>query len=598
MSSFMQEAAFGVRGSRGEPQEGNTQKRGGLKSAAVEPAGISAVAAGDACGFSGVVAPMQSQGFRSYLSTRWPAWTCALLGLFVFQVFGNLSRGYIDSASLFVWWGRQWLDPRSELQHAWVLLALALFLFIRKGRELAAPVQPAATVPAERESRAWLLPLSLGLHGIGLWLQQPRLSILALLLFVWGLARLLGGRAWAKAALFPLLLLLFTLPAGFFDMAGFWLRLSVVEISQSLLGLLGVEVRRAGTQLFDPSCRFQYDVVAACSGVRSLQAILALSLVLGYLRLGPLGARVLCVLLVLPWLYLANLLRILAIVLASVWWGAEAGTRVHSWSGPLVFTGVLCLVFLSLRFLLWWRPAWALREASTMISSGPQRAGGALLLTSLSALLIGGLYFWLSAASQTPRCGLLLAEDGRHPAPLPAFLGQNWGGRSLEVTRAELETLPPDTGFARRLYHDLDHPERKVLLSVILSGKDRSSIHRPELCLVAQGWSLRGGEKRQLKVGGRFLDVSLLRVERQSLGGGKPIPGLVAYFFVGAESIESSQVSMYMRDVFARARGKPERWAYVLVQADAWAGEEELLKAFENVLSGAIAEKLLAGQVR
>jgi hypothetical protein len=46
----------------------------------------------------------------------------------------------------------------------------------------------------------------------------------------------------------------------------------------------GIDVLRSGTQLFAPDGSYQYDVAAACSGVRSLMALTALSLLVGYLN--------------------------------------------------------------------------------------------------------------------------------------------------------------------------------------------------------------------------------------------------------------------------------------------------------------------------
>ena len=59
---------------------------------------------------------------------------CALIGLAVFQFFGNAARGYIDSASLFYWWGYQWANPQSESEHGWLILGLSCWLFWRNLR--------------------------------------------------------------------------------------------------------------------------------------------------------------------------------------------------------------------------------------------------------------------------------------------------------------------------------------------------------------------------------------------------------------------------------------------------------------------------------
>jgi hypothetical protein len=67
-------------------------------------------------------------------------------------------------------------------------------------------------------------------------------------------------------------------PVNVLDTAGFWLRMWVIEASHGIANTVGVAVIRSGTQLFSPDGLYQYDVAAACSGVRSLMALTALSL--------------------------------------------------------------------------------------------------------------------------------------------------------------------------------------------------------------------------------------------------------------------------------------------------------------------------------
>ena len=63
-----------------------------------------------------------------------PALVCALVGAVVWQFFGNANHGYIDTASLFYWWGFQWVNPGSETEHGWLILALSGWLLARNAR--------------------------------------------------------------------------------------------------------------------------------------------------------------------------------------------------------------------------------------------------------------------------------------------------------------------------------------------------------------------------------------------------------------------------------------------------------------------------------
>ncbi|MCA0367465.1 MAG: hypothetical protein LCH57_05305, partial [Proteobacteria bacterium] len=71
--------------------------------------------------------------------------------------------------------------------------------------------------------------------------------------------------------------------------------------------------------------------------------------------------------------------------------------------------------------------------------------------------------------------GVRLAADGLNPVELPAFLGTEWIGQRVEVSPVEREILPPDTGYSRRWYANLADRRRDVFLSIVLSGRDRTS---------------------------------------------------------------------------------------------------------------------------
>ncbi len=87
-----------------------------------------------------------------------------------------------------------------------------------------------------------------------------------------------------------------------------------------------------------------------------------------------------------------------------------------------------------------------------------------------------------------------------------------------EVTEVEKQILPPDTGFSRKTYVSLSDPSRRVFLSIVLSGRDRTSIHRPELCLVETGsWTIRDSFLHRFNFGGSAdFPARVLKVERKS----------------------------------------------------------------------------------
>ena len=57
---------------------------------------------------------------------------------------------------------------------------------------------------------------------------------------------------------------------------------------------------RKGTQIFDPKGKFQYDVAVACSGIRSLVSLIALTTIYGFVSFKALWKRALMVLIAFP----------------------------------------------------------------------------------------------------------------------------------------------------------------------------------------------------------------------------------------------------------------------------------------------------------
>jgi EpsI family protein len=552
---------------------------------------------------------------------------CALAGLALFQFAGNATRGYIDTASLFHWWGFQWLDPQSETEHGWLILGLSAWLLWRNLRAADGGGRRAeggdltsgggAAVPTlDSRPSTFVPPLAallagLALHLLGYAVQQTRVSIFGFLLFAWGALALGGGPRWGRAAGFPLAFMLFALPLNVLDTAGFWLRIGVTDTAYHLSRAIGIDVIRNGTQLLSPDGSYSYDVAAACSGVRSLMALAALSLLLGYLSFRSWWARALIGLLCLPYAFVGNVARIFSIILAGEWFGQEAGSVVHEWFGFLIFVIVLGLVQLTILLLERRRlaapagsddaspPAGSLPPASSPGLGNVLRynpAWGVAAVTVLAAAGVAGATTRLDAVQLSPRTGVRLAANGVDPVTLPAMIGLDWAGQAAAVTAVEREVLPADTGFSRRMYVSLHDRAQQVFLSIVLSGRDRTSIHRPELCLVGQGWTIRGSARHRFRrpaaAGGGELPVTLLRIDREVAGPAgelRAVPALLAYWFVGADRTVASHWERQVFTAVDRLRDlQAHRWAYVVVQTHALDGEAAALARMQEVLEGTL----------
>jgi exosortase/archaeosortase family protein len=97
--------------------------------------------------------------------------------------------------------------------------------------------------------------------------------------------------------------------------------------------LLAIDVIVQGNLLIDPTGHYQYEVAAACSGMRSLIATLALAVILSFISLQTSWKRLVLVASAVPLAVLGNLFRMLAIVIAAEVGGREWGDYIHE-GGP------------------------------------------------------------------------------------------------------------------------------------------------------------------------------------------------------------------------------------------------------------------------
>lgn len=556
---------------------------------------------------------------------RWlPAVASALAGFAVFQFWGNATRGYIATRSVFWWWGSQWFNPASETQHGIMILGIAAWLLWRNlgenskrqtpnpkyqgtsTKEQVTSAEEAETKPKRREdgtgenASVWMAGMAmlggLALHLLGYAVQQTRLSVVALLLFTWGVLVLGGGKRWGRAGAFPLAFMIFAIPVDVLDTLGFYLRIGVTGAASGIAHALGIDVVRNGTQLFSPHGGYQYDVAAACSGVRSLMALAALSLLMGYLNLRGWWARLVLLVLCGPFTFIGNVVRTTAIIVAAEWFGQRAGNVVHEWFGFVVFGIVLGLQLLAVKALQYrkvengeWKSESEGRKSEIEIWRFPRWGGTAVVV--LAAVLVMFAAHRLDTVQVRPEVGIATASNGRDPADLPSFLADGWIGQDVPVSAIEHEVLPPDTGFARKNYVWLHDSARQVFMSIVLSGRDRTSIHRPELCLEGQGWTITGrfGHDFVYPGPGRAkVPATVLRVRREVVsaqGGRVAVPSLVAYWFVGRDRVVAGHWErMWWSAVDRLEHWQGSRWAYVLVQTNVSDGEAAALARLQTVL--------------
>ena len=114
------------------------------------------------------------------------------------------------------------------------------------------------------------------------------------------------------------------------DKVTFPLRLMVTWIVEHLFNdILGIGVIRRGTLLFNGLGTYQYEVAAACGGMRSLISIFLISTSYAFLVFRSPLNRLIMVFASLPLAVIGNTVRLSTVVAAGEWKGQVAGNFVH-----------------------------------------------------------------------------------------------------------------------------------------------------------------------------------------------------------------------------------------------------------------------------
>lgn len=403
-----------------------------------------------------------------------------------------------------------------------------------------------------------LLPLGAGLffYWLGYKADTGYPGFLAVQLVLAGVILLVAGHATMRALFFAWLFLFFTWPMQpLEDSLASPLRPRTAAMAATLLSVGGVPSLNEGSALqsapdaasgLEIGDRFSLDVDAKCSGINSLFALMMISALLGYLALKQPRSRLILFACAIPLAVAGNVVRLLLLVAGTLAFGTEfaVGRRIgdhqemspyHMFAGFAVF-GVALAGMFALCWLLEGREMKAnLKRHRKGISAGshfdiPQplrtlRQVAAAILLPLAAL---GVCVGTDISFQVAQPGVKLQ--------LPLSLG-DYQGREFDMTAAEKNLLDEGVKLVRNVY--ASSAGRQIMATVILSGFEKRSLHRPEVCLPNQGWTVIDRTPVPLRLGnGREITVMMMRIFRDV----EPVPGtrirtraLNFYWYIGSD---------------------------------------------------------------
>ena len=185
-----------------------------------------------------------------------------------------------------------------------------------------------------------LLILVIGSVGAELYLQRSSLIVVLA-----GLVLLILGSQALKTLLFPIAFIFFMipLPAIVVNAVAFPLQLFAARTAEFCLFNFGIPVLREGNVIVLAGTTLE--VAEACSGIRSLQALLALGTVYAYFSQRAMWKRWVLVFLSIPIAIAANAFRVSGTGVLANYWGSQAAEGFyHTFSGWLIFVVAFLLL--------------------------------------------------------------------------------------------------------------------------------------------------------------------------------------------------------------------------------------------------------------
>jgi exosortase len=236
---------------------------------------------------------------------------------------------------------REWMTG-SDTTYGALLVGIAAIVAWNRRALFATRIRP----PRQLVSIAPLL-CGLGLYVVGMLGADVYLTRVSLVVVAAGTLLFTAGWAAARIMAAPLVFLLLAIPppALIVNTVTLPLQLVASQIAEASLMTIGIPVYREGNVLLLPSAALE--VAEACSGLRSVVSLGALSVLLAWATENRTPPRILIVAAAVPVAVLLNGMRVALTGVASEAWGPSVATGSwHTFTGWLTFVAALAVLML------------------------------------------------------------------------------------------------------------------------------------------------------------------------------------------------------------------------------------------------------------
>lgn len=246
------------------------------------------------------------------------------------------------------WWAAGSIWQSDDHAHGAIVLAVVLWLFWTLRRAIAeAPAHPSPLIGSLVFGFGLLMYVAGRVFGISIFEMASQLFVIA-----GGLLLLKGGAA-LRAAWFPIFYLIFMipLPGVLVDAITGPLKQWISTIVVSVLYAVGYPIAQSGVII--SIGQYQLLVADACSGLHSMFSLTALGTLFMYImrRKSRLHNAIMLAS-ILPIAFVANIIRVIVLVLVTYHLGDEAGQGFLHGAAGMVLMMVALVIFFALDKLL------------------------------------------------------------------------------------------------------------------------------------------------------------------------------------------------------------------------------------------------------
>ncbi|MCF6345312.1 MAG: exosortase B [Thiomicrorhabdus sp.] len=238
-----------------------------------------------------------------------------------------------------------------EQAHGPIVFAIVIFLFWSNWKSL----DPNDSTSSSKVMGYLCMLMSAFLYIIGKSQSLLEFAVLSQFFLLFGFFLAFFGYSSVKRLWFPILFLLFLvpIPGAVLAMITLPLKIAVSYVSENILHFFDYPIARTGVIL--QIGYYKLLVADACAGVHTIISLEAMGLLYLYLIKSTSALRnITLAILIVPIAFIANVIRVIVLVLITFHYGDEAGQGfLHDFAGFVLFFVALVFIIFTDTFLRW-----------------------------------------------------------------------------------------------------------------------------------------------------------------------------------------------------------------------------------------------------